>query len=278
MRKAQLATLAGLASMLLVGFPITVLADTYVVGVEPSYPPWASVSNGQFKGIAPDAVRAMAKQQGFDVRFKSLAFSSLIPAAKAHKIDIIATALTVSKKRAKQIDFTVPWWEGIANVLVRKDSDKNIVTAMSHGARVGVQTGTTLYAWLKNNLVQKGINIHIHTYSNGPTGVSDLENGRIDAYFDDNTTAQNLIKHNANSIRLAGTIKYHPPALYALGVPKGDTKLLAILNKAEVQLYESGKWAKIVHKYLPGAAISRVPLETPSYISSYQKPIPGLGQ
>src|SRR5699024_954415 len=47
---------------------------TYVAGVEASFPPWAYVENGKYKGIAIDAMRAIADDQGFKVEFKDLPF------------------------------------------------------------------------------------------------------------------------------------------------------------------------------------------------------------
>lgn len=264
--------------MLILAFPALAAAKTYVVGIEPAFPPWASVSQGQYKGIAPDAVRAIAKQQGFNIKFKSMPFSSLIPALKAGKIDILATGLTVSAQRAKKIAFTVPWWQVKMDVLVKRGSGKNIVTALSGGARVGAQTGTTDYQWLQNNLVKKGVNVSVHTYSEGTTAIKDLEYGRIDSYFMDDNTARKFLEKNTKSIRLAGQVDPKPAEVYALGVRKGDTKLLKLLNKGEVQLSKSGQWAKIVHKYLPGIAVSKIPAPMPSNIPSYKKPVPGLSQ
>ncbi|WP_372610250.1 transporter substrate-binding domain-containing protein [Halomonas sp.] len=259
-------------------FPAMASAKTYVVGIEPSYPPWASVDSGEYVGIAPDAMRAMAEAQGFDIKFKSIAFSSLIPALKADKIDILATGLTVSPKRATQIDFTIPWWQVQLDVLVKKDSDTNAVTGLCCGAKVGTQTGTTNYAWLQNQLEQKGVDIDIQTYEQGPTGINDLKIGRIDAYFTDDNTATKFAQANPDSIRLAGKLMPHPAQVYALGVKKGNDALRGILNQAVVKIYKSGEWTKIVHRYFPDKAVGKVPTVMPSGIPSYEKPIPGYSQ
>lgn len=256
--------------------PLTAQAKTYVVGIEPSFPPWAAMEEGQYKGIAVDAVRAMAKQQGFEVKFKSLPFPSLIPALAAHKIDILATGLTVSKKRAEKIAFTVPWWTVSLDVLVKKDSDKNLVTALCCGANVGAQSGSTDYDWLKNNLLDNGVDINVKTYPEDNVAVNDIKVGRLDSYIVDDTTASKYLEEQGDSIRLAGRLLPHPPEVYALGVRKDDKALLALLNKAEVQLYKSGKWEKIIHKYVPTATVEKVPGPMSDEIPSYQKPVPGL--
>lgn len=266
----------GLATVM---FSPLLLAKTYVAGIEPSFPPWASVDQGKYVGIAPDAVRAIAKQQGFTVKFRSMSFSSLIPALKAGKIDILVTGLTVTPKRAQQIDFTVPWWETKLDVLVPKDADRNMVTALCCGSDVGVQTGTTNYEWLKKNVVGKGVHINIHTYDQDTTALQDLMIGRLKATFLDDDTARQFVHDNPDRVRIAGKVLPHPAQVYALGVRKSDDKtLLKTLNKGEVELYQSGEWAKIVHKYMPDAAVGKVPADMPSDIPSYQKPVPGLAQ
>src|SRR3546814_5010713 len=78
-------------------------AETYTAGVEASYAPWAYVEKGEYKGIAIDAMRAIAKAEGFKVEFKDLPFPSLIPALSTGKIDILVTGLTVTEKRSKEI-------------------------------------------------------------------------------------------------------------------------------------------------------------------------------
>lgn len=259
-------------------FATTGMAKTYVAGIEPSFPPWASVDNGQMVGIGPDAVRAIAEQQGFDVKFRSMSFDSLIPALKAGKIDILVTGLTVTPKRAQQIDFTVPWWSIKLDVLVRQDSKLNVQTALSGGKTVGVQTGTTNYDYLKNQIVDKGHKINIKTYAQGTTALQDLLIGRIDAQFLDDDTAQHFLADNKGKVRIAGQVSPKPPQVYALGVRKGDTALLKTLNAGEVALYKSGQWAKIVHKYMPSAKVDPVPGKMASDIGSYQQPVPGLAQ
>ncbi|HCK18941.1 MAG TPA: basic amino acid ABC transporter substrate-binding protein, partial [Thalassospira sp.] len=45
-------------------------AETLTAGVEAAFPPWAYVESGEYKGIAIDAMRAIAEDQGLDVEFK----------------------------------------------------------------------------------------------------------------------------------------------------------------------------------------------------------------
>lgn len=256
-------------------YPALGLAKTYVAGIEPSFPPWASVAHGQFTGIGPDAVRAIAKQQGFDVTFRSMSFSSLIPALKAGKIDILVTGLTVTPERAKQIDFTLPWWQIKLDVMVPADSRLSAQAALGGGHTVGVQTGTTNYDYLKQQTAA-GRSIDIKTYEQGTTALQDLLIGRIDAQFLDDDTARRFLADNPGRLKIAGQVSPQPPQVYALGVAHGRHALLKTLNAGEVALSKSGQWAQIVHRYMPDAKVADIPVTLPKGVPSYVKPIPGL--
>ena len=86
-----------------------------------------------------EAVKEIAKQAGFNVKFKDLPWPSLIPALTANKIDILVSGLSVTCERDKVIDYTIPFFALKDVVLVKKNSDFNIATALSSGARIGVQ-------------------------------------------------------------------------------------------------------------------------------------------
>lgn len=266
----------GLAVSLLGLTPLAATAaDTYTAGVEASYAPWAYVDHGEFKGIAIDAMRAIAKSQGFEVKFKDLPFPSLIPALSTGKIDILVTGLTVTEKRSKVIDFTIPWWETNDVILVPKDSDLNVFTAVCCGAKVGVQGGSSQQSWMEANVVKSGkIDVELVTYESYVTAVNDLLAGRLTAVDLDDTTAQTWIS-KGRPIKSVGKILIRAPM--ALAVKKDDERpILGQLNKGIMAISKSGEWKNIVHQYLPGVTIPPVPANMPDYVDTYKKPVAGL--
>lgn len=248
-------------------------AETYTVGVEAAFPPWAYVEAGEFKGIAIDAIRAIAENQGFEVEIRDLPWPSLIPALSAGKIDILATGLTVTEERTEVIDFTIPWWESNNVVLIPEDSEKNVFTAVCCGATVGVQGGSSQQAWLEGN-VTSHMDTELATYDSYVTAVKDMLIGRIDSVITDATTAQSFIEAG-RPIKIAGKIFTRKPL--ALAVTEGDPKgLLDDLNQGIMAIAESGKWEEIVHKYIPGITLPPVPSNMPEFVEQYKKPVPGL--
>lgn len=248
--------------------------DKLTAGVEASFPPWAYVENGEFKGIAIDAMRAIAEDQGLDVEFRDLPWPSLIPALARGRIDLLVTGLNVTEKRNEVLDFTIPWWENNDEVLVSEGSDKNVITALCCGATVGAQGGATQFEWLQANLGDNGdVDITIRGYEDYVVAVEDLLAGRLDAVVTSTDTAEEFIA-NGRAIEIAGTIKQNQPQ--ALAVQKGDPKkLLAKLNTGIMNIYKSGEWEEIVHKYSPQSSIRNIPTNMPDYVDSYKEPIPG---
>jgi len=273
-RKALL--VSGLV-LLMCFIPFTALSNSEVViaGVEATFPPWAWVEKGEFKGIAVDAVREIAKIEGLNLTFQEMPWQSLIPALVAGRIDLVVTAVSVTEERAKVLDFTIPWWEINRVVLVRKDSGLNGVTALCCGATVGGQGGSTDFEWVKRELAPK-LGLKLKEFEDPVMAVADLEAGRVDSVVIDSDTGEKLAAEHPN-LRIAAKFYAYPPEPYALPVTKGDPHgLLPKLNRGIVRLYESGKWAEIVHKYIPGATILPIPTYMPEYVGSYQHPIPGL--
>ncbi|WP_081712110.1 ABC transporter substrate-binding protein [Halomonas sp. PBN3] len=249
--------------------------ESYTVGVEASFPPWAYVEAGEFKGIAIDAMEAIAEEAGIEIEFQDMPFPSLIPALAAEKIDILATGLTVTEERSQNIDFTIPWWETNDVVLVPEDSDLNVFTAVCCGARVGVQGGSSQQAWMEENVVNSGdIDVELAKYDNYVTAVDDMAIGRISSVIVDDTSAQEYI-NAGKPVKMAGKIYIRAPL--ALAVSKDDPReILGDLNQGILAIYESGEWGKIVDEYIPGVSVPTIPGYMPDFVDTYQKPVAGL--
>jgi len=253
-----------------------VAADTYQAGVEAAFPPWSYVEGGEFKGIAIDAVREIAKENGFTVEFKDLPWTSLVPALASNKIDILVTGMFVTKERNEVIDYTVPWWETNDSVLVSADSKRTIASALCCNAKVGTQSGSGWEKWIDDNLVKGDFptKVTMQTYDDPVAASADLKTGRIDSVVFSADVAADLLAKKL-PVKEVGSIMTRRP--WAIAVGKNDPKkLLAVLNSGIVELYKSGKWGEIVHRYLPTASITPVPGNMPSDFRSYQTTPPGL--
>ena len=206
-------------------------SKTYIVGTSADYPPFEWIdSNGNYVGLDMDLMRAIATLEGYQVEFRDIGFDSLIPALQSGKIDIIAAAMNSTSERAKIVDFTDAYWKADQPIMVKKDSDLNIVTALSQNHKVGAQRGTTQADWIQNNLIDKGIEVKLELYETNDSGVMDLVNGRIDAFICDAPEAKVFSENNP--LKMVGVILTGEEGYIAYAVQKGDPKkLLSLLNE-----------------------------------------------
>ena len=193
---------------------------------------------------------------GFEVKIVPVDWDAIIPTLKAGNIDLIASGMTITPERQKQVDFTDPYWRINLAVVVRevKGDDGalvpqyNIFSAVAPGRTVGVQRGTTSQDWLTENLIDAGVGIKLKLYDNFLLALEDLLIGRIDAVVMDEPTARSAIAGKRAAV--VGTIE--TGEIYGYAVRKGDTKLLSLLNEGLRRLKASPEWDKLVQKWLIG--------------------------
>ncbi len=222
----------------------TVEPGKLLVGVDATYPPFEYIENNEYKGFDIDLMREIAKRLGIEVEFVNQAWEGIIPALKSHKFDCICSAMTITKERAKQIDFSDPYFEAGQVIVVRKDS--TIADAKDlEGKKVGVQLGTTGEYAARD--LAKNYTFEIKTYDTTPDAFLDLKNGNIDAVICDNTVAEPLVKNNPDTYKIVGeklTVEY-----YGIAVAKDNPELLAAINKALKEVKEDGTYDKIYGKW-----------------------------
>jgi polar amino acid transport system substrate-binding protein len=122
---------------------------TLTIGTDsPAYPPYFEdndPSNG--KGFESAVAYALADELGFSadqVTWVKVPFNnSYKPGAKAFDFDI--NQISITAKRAKAVDFSLPYYNASQAVIALKDSPAASVTSLADlkGLKLGAQTGTT---------------------------------------------------------------------------------------------------------------------------------------
>ena len=83
-----------------------------VIGTQPFFP-FSFVQEGKVAGFEADILRRFAKSEGRNIRTDFLDFGALIAALLSGKIDIIASCMTITDERAKQVLFSNPYYFSI---------------------------------------------------------------------------------------------------------------------------------------------------------------------
>lgn len=147
---------------MLFAIAMTVAAQAQIkVGVATNTAGWSfrDQTTGTDKGIIYDLVNAM---QFGHVEFVPTAFGGLISALIENKIDLIAGNLTVTPERAKQVDFSNPFFVGADGLVVAKSDTVEYKTWEDiKGSSVGSFAGS-IYV---KPLVESGLFSDVKTFA-----------------------------------------------------------------------------------------------------------------
>jgi len=217
-------------------------SKTFIMGIDPEYPPFTYIKDGEPVGFDVDCIKWIAKEMGFKLNIMPMAWDSLIPSLKAKKIDFIASGMAVTEERLKQVDFSEPYHVNEMLAITREDADFNIITALSLGHSVGILRGSTENTWVEKNLVEKGVNLKLKLYDSGMLVIEDLVNGRADVAIIAYPSIKEALKQG-KPIKILG--QYGQEGMkQAYAVRKGDTELLNILNEGLSRLKKTAEWAE----------------------------------
>lgn len=221
-------------------------ATTYIVGTSADFPPFEYVQNGKYVGFDMDLINTIAKTEGFNVEIRDMSFDSLIPALRSGVIDLAVAGMTITKDRAKVVDFSDPYWFADQDVIVNKGS-KYTVTVLFGNHKIGVQTGTTGDLWVSDNLLKPGLikQNNLKRYQSFIYSLQALLNGAVDAVVLDSPVAERFAQ--MKPVKVVATLITGES--YGMAVKKGNSKLIDQINDGLKRLKASGEMSKLIDKY-----------------------------
>ncbi len=226
--------------------------DTWIVGTSPDYPPFEFVDeDGEFAGFDMDLIREVGKRLGVEVKIEALEFDSLIASLKQGKIDAIIACMTADEERLKEVDFTKPYYTNQTGVLVNPDAEVDIATlddVLKY--ELGVQTGTTMASWAKNQ-VDEGIieESQVNYYSDADAGVDDVKIGRLDVFLLDAPVAHEKAKKLGLEVVLETTLDQEEGEQPGIVLKKGSTEMVDKLNNIIDEMNEDGTIEELEKKW-----------------------------
>ncbi len=259
LKNVRLVAIVAILAMVLASGTVFLQAqdkEVYTVGSDIAWQPFEWIDeNGNPVGFDMDLVRSIAIIEGFSVTFKDIAFDSLRPAANAGKIDLIASAMTITAKREKEADFSDPYYESNQAVLVHEDSELNIVIALSGGNTVGAQRGTTGAGWVQDNLIDKGVDVKLKLYETYPLAELDLVNKRLAAVVEDEPAA--VVAAANKPLKIVGKIMTFEK--FGMAVADGDPLgLLPKINHGLQEVKSRGIYDNLKKAYFAATDLSEI--------------------
>jgi polar amino acid transport system substrate-binding protein len=199
-----------------------------VVGTATGYYPFEMADkDGKLVGYDIDVANALGKELGVKVEFQNYAFSGLIPALQAHKVDLVIAGMTSTEKRKEVVDFSDTYFTSGQALLVNKnypnvktweDLDKaGNVIAVSMGTTAD-QTATKMF---KNATVKK--------FDGSAMAGLELLNGNAAAVIHEVPWV--AIYNKRNPEKTYTVLKPFTTENLGIAIPKGNPELVAAVNK-----------------------------------------------
>lgn len=221
--------------------------DKYVAGLEATFAPFDTTNDkGEIVGFDVDLLNAIAKDQGFEVEWKSLGFDGLIPALQSDNLDIVASGMWAKESRKKKADFSDSYYKSGLVLAVKEDSNIKDVNSLSKDAVVGAQIGTS-GAEYAQKLADAGKIAEAKIYDKVTDAIMDLQNGTIVGLINDKPVTQEYISKNEGKIKIVG--KNLTEEDFGIAVKKGNKELLDKINAGLKNLKENGEYDKLLEKW-----------------------------
>jgi len=166
--------------------------DQLVVATNAEFAPFEYKEGDKFYGIDMEIAKLLADKLGKELVIVDMAFDAVLLSVQQQKADIGMAGLTVTEERAKQVDFSDPYYNAAQKIIckaddktfdnckTKEDVDK-ILQGFDKSVLIGGQNGTTgqYYVEGNNDFGFKKLNATWKGYANGSLAVQDLINGGI---------------------------------------------------------------------------------------------------
>lgn len=224
-------------------------SGTINIGVFSDKNPFGYVDeNGEYQGYDVYFANRIGEDLGLQVNFVSTEAANRIEYLQTGKVDLILANFTVTKERAEEVDFALPYMNVSLGVV---SPDSKVITSLdswTDGEQMIVISGTTAETYLTASYP----NIPLQKYDSYASAKNAFENGNGAAWANDNTEVIAFALQNAGytvGIPTLGSQDTIAPA-----VSKGNSTLLDWLNEeitalGEEQFFHKDYEATLVDTY-----------------------------
>ena len=179
---------------------------------------------GENKGYDVVYAKRIAEDLGVKVEFTSLDPAARVEYVQSGKVDITLANFTVTKERAEQVDFALPYMKVALGVVSPEGKEIKSVEELK-GKTLIIAKGTTAETYFEKNYPD----IKLQKYDAYADAYNALLDGRGDAFSTDNTEVIAWAKANPGYV--VGIDSLGDYDTIAAAVAKGNTTLLDFLNK-----------------------------------------------
>jgi polar amino acid transport system substrate-binding protein len=211
------------------------------------YPPFQSEIDGKVQGFDVSLIDLVAedlgvKQQVLDTPFENFKTGAFLNSGQC---DLAAAGMTITEERKKNVDFSDPYFDATQAVLVDKDSGVNsLADVKSKKVGIGAQAQTTGEEYV----LKQGFDPV--SLESSDAVLNALRSGQVKAVVIDYPVVQGWLKDKANADAFKVVDNLNTGEQYGFTMKKGNTKLLAAVNKAIADAKADGTYKKLYEQWI----------------------------
>lgn len=227
-------------------------AGKLILGTSADYPPYEFHTQIDGKdaivGFDVAIAREIAADLGVELEIKDMDFDGLLAALASGNVDLVIAGMTPNEERRQNVDFSDIYYYAEHGVLIRKADESKYAAAVESlkDAMVGAQRGAIQCKLAKMNI--KGVaedaadapHAQVKELGKLPDLIMELKNSKIEAVVAELPVAKAYLGAN-DDLMLAGYTFKDSDGGSAVAAKKGETDLVAAVNKTIARLVSEGK-------------------------------------
>jgi polar amino acid transport system substrate-binding protein len=213
-----------------------------IVGVSDTTPPFSFKKPGESTvvGYDLDLVHAVAKRLGVSVETVSVSSAERVPMLQQGKLDFIATSMTRTPERLKDIDFSYIYFVTPHAVVVKKSSGITSVHQLA-GKKASSASASTAGGNLKEVVPSIDI-IYVRDYA---IAFGMVKDGKVEAFPTDESVLRAIVQQDNKPDDYLLLPDFTKSRNVGFAIKKDELRFKSAVNKALLDIEASGEAAKI---------------------------------
>ena len=240
--------LAFVLSMMLLMSCAAAFADTFVMGIDPEYPPFSYLGDdGEYTGFDVEICKAACDVLGLDFQVFGVNWDEKLVQLDSFECDCVWSGMTLLDSMAEAgYVLSAPYYDNTQVLVVKADSGIASSTDLA-GKVVAVQLGTSGEALLNGDLADLTATFEsLTTCDSFLKCFTELEGNAADAVFVDLPVAVSYVAGKDNLVVLNENLGAEQ---YGIAFRSTDAELCAKIEGAVAELVANGTYAEIAAKY-----------------------------
>ncbi|MCC8459185.1 amino acid ABC transporter substrate-binding protein [Photorhabdus luminescens] len=222
-------------------------AGTVRIAVFDSNPPFGFIDpqTKKLAGYDVDIANAIANDLGVKLELRPTNPANRLPLLASKKVDLIAANFTVTDERAKQVDFSIPYFATGQKFIARKGVLKSPEDIKN--LRIGADKGTVQEITLREHYPTA----KVISYDDTPLAFAALRNGNVQAITQDDAKLVGLLANVPEAQKAEFEISpFSITREYqAVAAAKGQERLVEAVNQTLLKLEKEGEAAEIYNRW-----------------------------